>query len=642
MKKALFLLLIIIPLVFASSDNYNNYSAITVEVNMNFEFSLTYKTDSSNIDEVKLTTDFFPKDTNLQKVMDRKLTSDPSANLKETEESISCKWDKPSKKMNFNIFSLIKSQNNFVKIRDKTSFPPPSFDNSLKKYTQPSENIDLTPEIRIKANELVEGETDYIEAITRIADFTKEHVEYELNIKTEGGVKSASWVYANKQGACDEISSLFMALIRSLGIPVRFVSGVAYSNKDNSFGNHGWAEVYHPESGWIPFDVTYGQYGWVDPSHIVFLNSVDPSDSSVEYTWKSSGVELNANPVEINSSVVSFTGTMPNLVDIELKPLKQNVKIGSYMVVQAIVENDNDYYSPFTGYLSKAPGLTDNDSSKQAIIPPKSKKSFYWIIKSPENLDKDYVYTTTIELTTNFGNTFETNLNYADSYEHFSYNWAQEKLEKLQKREEKFSFKNIEFDCIKDKEIYYLSEQVNILCSVKNKGNVMIKDLSVCLNEECKTEMLSINELKQMNFVYNVSKKETIKIIAEDNEMIKSFYLSIDTVPIPEVFIQDINPKVSDYKNKKFDISLSTDIPIYNLTLNINNIYEKNLDLFEGQQDIPVDFEAKNLLAKPFFVNLTYHDKYGKKYNKYKTEEINIINLPWYLKIKAFFLGLFN
>ena len=642
MKKALFLLLIIIPLVFASSDNYNNYSAITVEVNMNFEFSLTYKTDSSNIDEVKLTTDFFPKDTNLQKVMDRKLTSDPSANLKETEESISCKWDKPSKKMNFNIFSLIKSQNNFVKIRDKTSFPPPSFDNSLKKYTQPSENIDLTPEIRIKANELVEGETDYMEAITRIADFTKEYVEYELNIKTEGGVKSASWVYANKQGACDEISSLFMALIRSLGIPVRFVSGVAYSNKDNSFGNHGWAEVYHPESGWIPFDVTYGQYGWVDPSHIVFLNSVDPSDSSVEYTWKSSGVELNANPVEINSSVVSFTGTMPNLVDIELKPLKQNVKIGSYMVVQAIVENDNDYYSPFTAYLSKAPGLTDNDSSKQAIIPPKSKKSFYLIIKSPENLDKDYVYTTTIELTTNFGNTFETNLNYADSYEHFSYNWAQEKLEKLQKREEKFSFKNIEFDCIKDKEIYYLSEQVNILCSVKNKGNVMIKDLSVCLNEECKTEMLSINELKQMNFVYNVSKKETIKIIAEDNEMIKSFYLSIDTVPIPEVFIQDINPKVSDFKNKNFDISLSADIPIYNLTLNINNIYEKNIDLFNGQQDIPVDFEAKNLLVKPFFVNLTYHDKYGKKYNRYETKNIEIINLPWYLKIKAFFLGLFN
>ena len=170
----------------------------------------------------------------------------------------------------------------------------------------------------------------------------------------------------------------------------------------------------------------------------------------------------------------------------------------------------------------------------------------------------------------------------------------------------------------------------------------MIKDLSVCLNEECKTEMLSINELKQMNFVYNVSKKETIKIIAEDNEMIKSFYLSIDTVPIPEVFIQDINPKVSDFKNKNFDISLSADIPIYNLTLNINNIYEKNIDLFNGQQDIPVDFEAKNLLVKPFFVNLTYHDKYGKKYNRYETKNIEIINLPWYLKIKAFFLGLFN
>jgi len=170
----------------------------------------------------------------------------------------------------------------------------------------------------------------------------------------------------------------------------------------------------------------------------------------------------------------------------------------------------------------------------------------------------------------------------------------------------------------------------------------MIKDISVCLNDKCKAEMLSINELKQLNFIYNISGKETIKIIAEDQDMVKSDYLNINLIPIPLVSISDINPKISNYKNKNFNISLFTDIPIYNLTLNINNIYEKKLDLLNEQQNVSIDFESKNLMFKPMFINLTYHDKYGKEYNKYKTEQIEVINLPWYVKLKIYFLKLFD
>ena len=174
---------------------------------MTFNSFLTYETDSADIDEVKLTAKFFPRNTKFQDVLSIELTSKPSAGIKRTEDEIVCKWDKPSTEMSFNINSLVKSKNDFVKVIDKISFPPPSFSNELKRYTQPSKNVDLTSEIKTTANELVEGETDYLIAITRIADFTKKHIKYELNIKTEEGVKPASWVYENKQGACDEISS---------------------------------------------------------------------------------------------------------------------------------------------------------------------------------------------------------------------------------------------------------------------------------------------------------------------------------------------------------------------------------------------------------------------------------------------------
>ena len=58
-------------------------------------------------------------------------------------------------------------------------------------------------------------------------------------------------------------------MLRSIGIPARFVTGTASSGTiAEGWGNHGWAEVYFPEKGWIPWDVTFGQYGWVDSSHL--------------------------------------------------------------------------------------------------------------------------------------------------------------------------------------------------------------------------------------------------------------------------------------------------------------------------------------------------------------------------------------
>jgi len=139
MKKTIFFLIILtIPFVFASVNNYNNNSAITIRTNITINSFLTYETDSADIDEVKLTTSFFPKNTKFQDVLDIKLTPKPFAGIKRTNNEIICKWDKPSTEMSFNINSLVKSKNDFIKIKDKINFPPPSFSNELKRYIQPS------------------------------------------------------------------------------------------------------------------------------------------------------------------------------------------------------------------------------------------------------------------------------------------------------------------------------------------------------------------------------------------------------------------------------------------------------------------------------------------------------------------------
>ena len=60
-------------------------------------------------------------------------------------------------------------------------------------------------------------------------------------------------------------------MLRAVGVPAKFVSGVAYTDSPlftERWGGHGWAEVYFPEIGWVAFDPTFGEFGWIDVGHI--------------------------------------------------------------------------------------------------------------------------------------------------------------------------------------------------------------------------------------------------------------------------------------------------------------------------------------------------------------------------------------
>ena len=131
----------------------------------------------------------------------------------------------------------------------------------------------------------------------------------------------ASWTLREERGVCDELSGLFIAMSRSLGIPARFFTGVAYTNWEgkNEWGPHGWAEIYIPDAGWVPYDVTYGEYGFVDSSHIKLQDSVDAGKSSVGYSWLGRDVDLKINKFETNVSLLQGIGISKGFIDIETK-----------------------------------------------------------------------------------------------------------------------------------------------------------------------------------------------------------------------------------------------------------------------------------------------------------------------------------
>lgn len=69
----------------------------------------------------------------------------------------------------------------------------------------------------------------------------------------------------NRSGVCQDFAHVFVALVRGLGIPCRYVSGYLFhragdptmaADRSAEDGSHAWAEVFLPELGWIGFDPT--------------------------------------------------------------------------------------------------------------------------------------------------------------------------------------------------------------------------------------------------------------------------------------------------------------------------------------------------------------------------------------------------
>ena len=264
----------LIPCVYGETENYNEYSDILISYNFNTEIELLGGTQLSYL-IANLT--LLPLEEDRQTIIDLDIESNPSSEIDQGNNYITYTWNEYSSKLEMNVNSKIKTENILYKL-DHVDFPISNLNEEYQYYLQEGQKIDITDEISDKASEIVMGETNLYSAVFKLADWTRNNIEYDLNSMTAKAALESSWVLENRQGVCDEITSLFISFARSVGIPARFISGTAYTNVDYTFGNHGWAEVYFPGYGWVPYDVTFGEYGWLNPGHITLSKSLDSAN----------------------------------------------------------------------------------------------------------------------------------------------------------------------------------------------------------------------------------------------------------------------------------------------------------------------------------------------------------------------------
>jgi Flp pilus assembly protein TadD len=112
--------------------------------------------------------------------------------------------------------------------------------------------------VKKQAREIAGEDNDAWSVAQKLADWTHQNLEWKSVANADVGQ-----TLATREADCSEFSALFVAMARSLGLPARTVSGLAYSGE--SFGGHAWVEVWTGK--WTELDPTWGTH-FVDATHI--------------------------------------------------------------------------------------------------------------------------------------------------------------------------------------------------------------------------------------------------------------------------------------------------------------------------------------------------------------------------------------
>ena len=91
--------------------------------------------------------------------------------------------------------------------------------------------------------------------VQQVAEFIRGRFEYARDVTD--ATSPIDHLLARGKGVCQDFTHLMIAVLRSFGVPARYVSGYIHRpNKESQ--SHAWCEVWLPDVGWTGFDPTNG------------------------------------------------------------------------------------------------------------------------------------------------------------------------------------------------------------------------------------------------------------------------------------------------------------------------------------------------------------------------------------------------
>ena len=165
-------------------------------------------------------------------------------------------------------------------VRVNHSLKIPDFEHSYVKdlASEKEKNINLLrlcyPETITKQetildilNEIGCENKTIIEIVQQCNNYIFNHFTYTkgiTNIET-----TVDEILDHKKGVCQDFAHVLLQLVRTVGIPARYVSGYICPNESGLRGEgatHAWVEIYTPNQGWLGIDPTNNI--WTMDNHV--------------------------------------------------------------------------------------------------------------------------------------------------------------------------------------------------------------------------------------------------------------------------------------------------------------------------------------------------------------------------------------
>jgi transglutaminase-like putative cysteine protease len=205
-----------------------------------------------------------------------------------TDGGITATWLNPPPRLSYTIAANLTIDVQVAGLNSESQLPIRlnSSDQSASEYLAPSKYVQSNDSAIKKTAETLISNAHYESAaVTSIMLWVRDNLKYDSSVTNHDAV----WTFYNKRGTCENYAQLSLALLRSVGIPARYVSGylvggdITVGNYLSTYGYswnagpHAWIEVYYPDIGWVPYEPQQ-TLGFVDDHHVRVSVGTDSSD----------------------------------------------------------------------------------------------------------------------------------------------------------------------------------------------------------------------------------------------------------------------------------------------------------------------------------------------------------------------------
>ncbi|MFH1506685.1 MAG: transglutaminase-like domain-containing protein [archaeon] len=574
------------------------------------------------------------------------LETDPKATV---GDKINFFWESPkSNELNFKVIIGTKDYNEFRKVFEKIDFPLNDISGEYYDYLTPSEISDVTPKIRDLAANLVQGEDDLYGAVFNLAVWVEENIEYDLSSITVEASQKSSWVLENRRGVCDELTSLFISMCRSVGVPAKFVSGISYTNinpEEEEWGPHGWAEVYFPDVGWVPFDVTYKELGYLDATHIKLEESVDAQGASMHFSANGKNINIESRGLDTETSIIGKGNVLKSVISLEPEIFKSKVGFGSYNLLTVSATNKKNHYVPIMLKLGTPEEISvvGNDE-KSLLLLPFEKKKAYFILKVAGSLKEGFKYTFPVIIEERRKGHAEISFEADANTGIYNLEYIQALISSEKDIKSKPYSANVSLNCTPSKDKIYLGETVTVDCVVYNKAGTILPYTSICYNGKCQNTRVEAFGNTSANFTKGFATigVKNLAFKAENKEFIKTTYILVNVMDKPTLNITNVTyPEelgFGELGTLSFTLHRESAFPPDKAVVTVtHDLFEKVwvIDNIKKDNLFNLEFQGKNLKYKDniFNIRVEYEDRQGNLYHDEETVEVNVVTDSFWQQI---------